>query len=89
VIRVVIEAVRGRDRLWVAVRARTIREALDAASERYPDGEVELIFPIEAESFFTAGELGLSGASLREMGEAPARIYASPRDLARGFSNAG
>ena len=88
-IRVVVEAVRGRDRLWVAVWAHNIRKALEVASERYPDGEVELIFPIEAESFFTADDLGFSSAALREMGEAPTRIYASPRRRARGTSNAG
>ncbi|WP_273844816.1 hypothetical protein [Rubrobacter calidifluminis] len=78
-IRVILEVVDERERSWVAVRARSIGEALRAAGERYPDGEVELVLPIEAERFFAPDEPGLVEPRLSEMGEAPARIHDTRR----------
>ncbi|WP_273887166.1 hypothetical protein [Rubrobacter naiadicus] len=70
-VRVVVEATRGRERVWVAVRDTSIRDAIERVVARYPSGCVRLVLPIDAEKFFERGAAGL-----REMGEAPIRMRA-------------
>jgi hypothetical protein len=51
VIRISIEVGQG-PHLKVAVRARSIEQAVSIASARYPGKEVRVLFPIDPEEFF-------------------------------------
>jgi hypothetical protein len=51
-LRVAIEVVSGTARFGMAVRAESIRRALDIAEALYPGAVAQLIFPIEPEGFF-------------------------------------
>ena len=55
VVRVSVEVRNGATRFGVAVRAKSIRQALSIAGNRYPRSEVEVKFPIAPESFFVEG----------------------------------
>ena len=50
-----MEVRNGATRFGVAVRAKSIRQALNIAGNRYPRSDVELKFPIDPESFFVKG----------------------------------
>jgi hypothetical protein len=51
-VRISVEVRNGTSRFRVGVQARSIREALGVVAGRYPDGVVEVAFPIEPEGFF-------------------------------------
>ena len=47
-----VEVSSGAARFCVAVRAESIRRALDLAGQRYPGADIGVRFPIEPEGFF-------------------------------------
>ena len=47
-----VEVRSGTARFRVGVRAQSIRKALSVVGGRYPQGVVEVAFPIEPEGFF-------------------------------------
>ena len=51
-VKVCIEVRSGTARFCVAIRAESIRRALDLARRRYPGADVGARFPIEPEGFF-------------------------------------
>jgi hypothetical protein len=51
-VKVSVEVSSGAARYCVAVRAESIRRALDLAGQRYPGADVRVRFPIESEGFF-------------------------------------
>jgi hypothetical protein len=51
-IRVSMEMREGTALSRVTVQAETIREAVSITRERYPDRDVRVVFPIDAEDFF-------------------------------------
>lgn len=62
-IKVFIEVDDGADRFEVPIQAASISEAVRAAGERYPGGEVRVVFPIGPEEFFVrdSGVMSLIG----------------------------
>jgi hypothetical protein len=54
VIRVSVEVDNGLARLRMLVRAESIRGALGAVEERYPDAVAKVLFPISPEAFFVS-----------------------------------
>jgi hypothetical protein len=63
-VKVSIEVRNGAARFDVAVQAESIQRALSFVGERYPDGNVRVKFPIDAEGFFvkdTADQTQLVG----------------------------
>jgi hypothetical protein len=57
----------------VWVQARSIRQAVGIAADRYPNAEVRVSFPIDAEAFFVE-EPGTRAELLRR--EPPERVAA-------------
>jgi hypothetical protein len=51
-VKVSLEVRNGAARFDVAVQAESIQRALSFVGERYPDGNVRVKFPIDAEGFF-------------------------------------
>jgi len=51
-IRVSMEVREGAALSRATVQAESIREAVSITRERYPGGEVRVIFPIDAEAYF-------------------------------------
>ncbi len=51
-IRISLKVGRNGERFDVTVWAASIADALDLARFRYPDGEIEVVFPIGGEDFF-------------------------------------
>lgn len=54
-IRVLLEASNGISRLMIAVRAESVRRAVEMAREQYSDGDVDLVLPIDPDTFFVKG----------------------------------
>jgi hypothetical protein len=54
-VKVSIEVRNGAARFDVAVQAENIQRALSFVGKRYPDGNVRVKFPIDAERFFVKG----------------------------------
>ncbi len=54
-IKVSMEVREGAALSRATVQAESIREAVSITRERYPGGEVRVIFPIDAEDFFIEG----------------------------------
>jgi hypothetical protein len=52
VVKVSIEVRSGAARFDVAVQAQSIQRAVNLVGERYPNGNVRVKFPIDAEGFF-------------------------------------
>ncbi len=68
-VKVSIEVRKGATRFDVAVRAESIRRALDIVGGRYPGGAVRVKFPIDPGPFFAEGsaaEVGIVGSGLQE-----------------------
>ena len=61
VIRISVEVGRGGRHFRATVEARSIEQAVDIASERYPGREVRVLFPIDPEEFFDGGASCLYG----------------------------
>jgi hypothetical protein len=70
VIRILVE-VRGTVRFRVAVRAKSIEQAVGIARTQYPGSEVGVLYPIDPEAFF-GGSLAAEGG-LVEL-EMPERV---------------
>jgi hypothetical protein len=51
-VKVLIEVSDGATRFSVAVRAESIRRAVDIVGRRYPGRDVRVNFPIDLEGFF-------------------------------------
>ncbi|MFL5990952.1 MAG: hypothetical protein ACJ73W_03035 [Rubrobacteraceae bacterium] len=51
-VKVSIEVRNGAARFDVAVQAESIQRALSFVGERYPDGNIRVKFPSDAEGFF-------------------------------------
>jgi hypothetical protein len=51
-VRVSIRVQEGASRFDVSVQAQSIRQALGMAAARYPGADVQVSFPIDAETFF-------------------------------------
>ena len=63
-VKVSIEVRNGAARFDVAVQAESIQRDLSFVGKRYPDGNVRVKFPIDAEGFFvkdTADQLQIVG----------------------------
>jgi hypothetical protein len=54
-IRVVVEVREGAALLRVPVSADSVLQAVSVMTERYPGGEVQVVFPIDSEEFFVGG----------------------------------
>ncbi len=68
-VRVSIEVRKGATRFDVAVRAESIRRALDIVGGRYPGGAAWVKFPIDPGGFFakdSAAAAGIVGVELQE-----------------------
>jgi hypothetical protein len=64
VVKVSIEVRNGAARFDVAVQAESIDRAVSLVGKRYPDGNVRVKFPIDAEGFFvndSADRAGIVG----------------------------
>ena len=59
-VRVSLEVREGTERFEVTAHAGSISEAVGATRQRYPGGEVRMVFPIDGDEFF--GEDGTAGA---------------------------
>ncbi len=68
-IKVSFEVGSGSASFGVAVRAESIRQAVDVAEARYPGCDVRLVFPIDPESFFVRGPAGAAGTIELEIPE--------------------
>lgn len=51
-VKVCVEVRSGAARFYVAVRAESVRRALDLAGQRFSGADVGVRFPIEPEGFF-------------------------------------
>jgi hypothetical protein len=51
-IRVVVEVREGAASLRAPVSADSLRQAVSVMAERYPGGDVRVVFPIDSEKFF-------------------------------------
>jgi hypothetical protein len=60
-VKVSVEICSGTARFRVSVQAQSIRRALGLAEDRYPHGEVRLVFPIEPEGFFVGEPKAVTG----------------------------
>jgi hypothetical protein len=72
-VKISVEIRSGRARFDVAVQAESIQRAVSFVKERYPKGNVQVKFPIEAKSFFVkdpSARRGIVGVDL------PARVAA-------------
>ena len=72
-VRVPIRLREGPSRFDVSVQAQSIRRAVGIAADRYPNADVRVSFPIDAEAFF-GEEPGSRTARLRH--EWPERVAA-------------
>lgn len=55
-VRVCVEVRGGEGQLAMMVRASSIRAAEGLARSRYPGCDARVVFPIDGESFFSAGD---------------------------------
>ncbi len=60
-IKVSFEVGSGSASFGAAVRAESIRQAVDVAEARYPGCDVRVVFPIDPEAFFVRGPAGAAG----------------------------
>jgi hypothetical protein len=67
---------RGK-RFTTDVQAQSIIRAVSLATARHPGCKVQVIFPIDPETFFTAGDGRASGTTLLESSR-PGTLSASP-----------
>jgi len=72
-VRVSIRIREGASCFDVSVQAQSIRRAVDIAAARYPAADVQVSFPIDAETFFVE-EPGSRAERLRR--EQPERVAA-------------
>ena len=56
-VKVSIEVRRGSARFRVAVRAESIRRAVNLVEKRFPDRDVMVRFPIDPEEFFVEASI--------------------------------
>ena len=61
-IRISVEVARGATRYRVAVRAQSIRRALEIVGRQSPGGEAKVAFPIDPESYFVRDAATMAGA---------------------------
>jgi hypothetical protein len=61
-IRISVEVARGATRYRVAVRAQSIRRALEIVGRQDPGGEAKVAFPIDPESSFVREAATIAGA---------------------------
>jgi len=57
-VKVSVEVQSGTARFRVTVQAQSVRRALNLVGGRYPEDEVRVEFPIEAEGFFVQKPAG-------------------------------
>jgi hypothetical protein len=65
-VRVSIRIREGSSRFDVWVQAQSIRRALDIAADRYPNADVRVSFPIDAEAFFVEEPVSRTARLRRE-----------------------
>jgi hypothetical protein len=54
-IRIAVEVREGTALLRTTVVADSVRQAVSVMAERYPGGDVRVVFPIDSEEFFVEG----------------------------------
>ncbi len=59
-VRISVEVTSGAARFRVAVRAESIRRALEIVQRQNPGGEVGVVFPIDPETFFAGDREAIS-----------------------------
>lgn len=72
-IRVCVEVREGTDRFEVEACADSISQAVGLTKQRFPGGDVQVVFPIHGDEFF--GGRGTSGGET--MGGEPAKLLAA------------
>ena len=60
-VRVPLEVREGTERLEVIAHADSISEAVGATRQRFPGGEVRVVFPIDGDEFFGGAAGGSTG----------------------------
>jgi hypothetical protein len=68
-IRVVIEVFKGATSSRVVAQAKSLREAVSIAAAVYPNAEVRVRFPIDAEAFFVKDPATQAGIASLERAE--------------------
>ena len=91
-IRVSVAVSTGTTRFKAEVRAESIEDAVRLAAGIYPDGEVRVLFPIDAEAYFSEDPLHWRGRSVvlpRTTEPEAASSEPSPMASTRGVRTAG